>query len=109
MNRDCLRIFLILCFAAACVFSGGTRATLTLAANLALPTSSIPLPAEEEEVSATGREATESRRQRQVVDRTDVPPKLTAPRRAATAKPTGRVVLRSGHRWSNGLLAPLLL
>jgi hypothetical protein len=109
MNRDCLRISLILCFAAACIFSGATRATLTLAANLALPTGSIPLPSEEEEVSPTGREATESRRQRQVVDPTVALPKLTTPRRAAARKPTGRVALLSGHRWSNGLLAPLLL
>jgi hypothetical protein len=109
MNRAYLRISLILCFAAACFFSGATRATVTLAASLALPTGSIPMPTEEEEVSATGREATESRRQQPIVRRFVNLPKLTAPPRAAAPTPTGRIALVSGHRWSNGLLAPLRL
>lgn len=109
MNRNYLRISLILCFAAACFFSGATRATVTLAASLALPSSNLPMPSEEEEASATGREATESRRQQRVVRHVVSLPKLAAPGRASAPSPTGRVALVSGHRWSNGLLAPLRL
>ena len=109
MNRVTLRISLILCFAAACFFSGATRATVTLAASLALPTGSLPVSSEEEEHSTTGREATESRRQQRFVRRFVNLPKRSVPRCTSASTPTGRIALVSGHRWSNGLLAPLLL
>ena len=109
MNRATLRISLILCFAAACFFSGATRATITLAASLALPSGSIPVQTEEEEHSTTGREATECRRQQRVPRRVVKLPNLTAPRQATAAIFSGRIGFVSGHRWSNGLLAPLRL
>ncbi|HEV7280027.1 MAG TPA: hypothetical protein VGN57_07415 [Pirellulaceae bacterium] len=109
MNRAYLRITLILCFAAACFFSGATRATITLAASLALPSNSIPVQTEEEEHSTTGREATESRRQQRVVRRIVKLPSLTAPQSACAATLSGRIGFVLGHRWSNGLLAPLRL
>ena len=109
MNRTTLRISLILCFAAACFFSGATRATITLAASLALPSGSIPVQSEEEEQSTPGREATESRRQRPVVRRVVKLPSLPGPRSPRAAALSGRIGFVSGHRWSNGLLAPLRL
>lgn len=110
MKRPFLRISLILCFAAACFFSGATRAPLALVASLAIPSSGLPGAAEEEE-SLSAKQVTETRRQIRTASRsTFFRPKVAFAQLRSTPTPfRSQLCAVIGHRLDLDLLAPLRL